>query len=95
MCSRAGPAGILTFVAADATNTKYWMSSPRLLEIFTCHCIRISRVSNAKFTITSWHRIAMVFDSLSKVNPDSMPRKCSRDKEALVGPFLYRSLESL
>lgn len=95
MCSRAGPDGILVFVAADAIRIRYWISSPKLLEILTCHCIKISLVSKANMTMTSWQMIAMVFDSLSNVKPDSIPRKCSNDNDAFVWPFLYLSFESL
>lgn len=62
--------------------------------VLTCHCIRRSLVSNASTTMTSWHIMAIVFDSLSKVKPVSTPRKCSKEREALVCPFLYLSLES-
>lgn len=67
------------------TNTKHFL---------TCHCISRSLVSNASTTITSWHIMAIVFDSLSRVKPVSTPRKCSKESDALVWPFLYLSLES-
>lgn len=95
MCIRAGPVAIFAFGGADETRIRYWMSSPRLCAIFTCHCIKRSRVSNASTTVTSWQMIAIVFDSLSSVNPDSTPRNCWRDSDAFVCPCLYRSFESL
>lgn len=43
--------------------------SPKFEDIFTCHWISLSRVSNANTTVTSWQMIAIVLDSLSNVNP--------------------------
>lgn len=47
------------------------LPSPRLLEIFTCHWMSRSLVSNARITVTSWQIMATVLDSLSSVKPGS------------------------
>lgn len=36
ICIRAGPVDNFAFDGADDNNTKYWTSSPRLFDIFTC-----------------------------------------------------------
>lgn len=52
------------------------LPSPRLLAIFTCHCISLSLVSKAKTTVTSWQIIAIVLDSLSRVKPEMYKHSC-------------------
>lgn len=78
----------LVFNGELDTSTRKWGPSFKWELSLICHCISLSRLSNANTTTTSWHTMATVCDSLSKVNPVSRPRKCCNDSDAFVWPCL-------
>lgn len=51
--------------------SSFYVPSPRLMAIFACHWMSCSLVSKAKTTVTSSQRMAIVLDSLSRVNPET------------------------
>lgn len=71
----------------------YW-PSVRCALILTCHWISSSLVSKAKSTTRSLQMMAIVWLSFSRVNPVSMARKPSKERDDLVLAFLHRSLLS-